>query len=158
MHLDIFGQNMVVISSAKVAKDLLDKKGSIYSDRPQSVRCSTITYSRGKKFTIYYRPLCAIGYIKAVSVVVVTFYPHSQGGINERRCGYSQTFTLQSHNETWRKQRRLVSHDLSVGSIMKYYPLQEKEAATLVRNLLNNPDDLMPEIQMYVLDFFQGLL
>lgn len=61
---------------------------------------------------------------------------------------------MQSHNETWRNQRRLVAHDFSMGSIAKYYALQEKEAATLVRNLLSDPDNLMPEIQMCVVDVF----
>lgn len=34
MSIDVFGQRMVIVNSAEVAVDMLDKKGSIYSDRP----------------------------------------------------------------------------------------------------------------------------
>ncbi|OCH86702.1 putative monooxygenase [Obba rivulosa] len=37
IHVDVFGQPIIVINSAKVAKDLLDKRSSIYSDRPHLV-------------------------------------------------------------------------------------------------------------------------
>ncbi|KAF9534613.1 putative monooxygenase [Crepidotus variabilis] len=34
MHVDVFGQSMLVVSSRKVAIDLLDKRSANYSDRP----------------------------------------------------------------------------------------------------------------------------
>ncbi|EGO19149.1 putative monooxygenase [Serpula lacrymans var. lacrymans S7.9] len=37
IYLDALGQPMVVINSAKVARDLLDKRSSIYSDRPHLI-------------------------------------------------------------------------------------------------------------------------
>ena len=37
MYLNIVGQPIVVVNSRKVAKDLLDKRSGIYSDRPVSV-------------------------------------------------------------------------------------------------------------------------
>ena len=37
MYLNIVGQPIFVVNSSKVAKDLLDKRSGIYSDRPVSV-------------------------------------------------------------------------------------------------------------------------
>lgn len=37
MHVDVFGQIFVIVSSLKVAEDLLEKRASIYSDRPHFV-------------------------------------------------------------------------------------------------------------------------
>lgn len=34
MSVYIFGQRMIIVNSAEVAMDMLEKKGSIYSDRP----------------------------------------------------------------------------------------------------------------------------
>ena len=40
IHLKAFGQHIIVLNSAQVASDLLDKKSSIYSDRPPLVMVS----------------------------------------------------------------------------------------------------------------------
>jgi hypothetical protein len=34
MHLQVLGKSMIVLDTLQAAVDLLDKKGSIYSDRP----------------------------------------------------------------------------------------------------------------------------
>ena len=41
MHIDVFGQSFVIISSLKIAEDLLEKRSLIYSDRPHFVRLSS---------------------------------------------------------------------------------------------------------------------
>ena len=42
MHVKIFGQSMVVLHSLHAARDLLDKRSSIYSDRPRFVLLSEL--------------------------------------------------------------------------------------------------------------------
>ncbi|CAA7268211.1 unnamed protein product [Cyclocybe aegerita] len=42
MHLNLAGQPVVVLSSQKVAADLLDRKASIYSDRPNNIVASDL--------------------------------------------------------------------------------------------------------------------
>jgi len=37
MHFDVFGASMIVINSAKIARELLDKRSNVYSDRPHFV-------------------------------------------------------------------------------------------------------------------------
>ena len=38
MHVDVFGQPFLIVSTLKIAEDLLEKRSSIYSDRPHFVR------------------------------------------------------------------------------------------------------------------------
>ena len=38
MHVDVFGQSFLIVSTLKIAEDLLEKRSSIYSDRPHFVR------------------------------------------------------------------------------------------------------------------------
>ena len=42
MHVKIFGQSMVILHSLEAARDLLDKRSSIYSDRPRFVLLSEL--------------------------------------------------------------------------------------------------------------------
>ncbi|KJA13410.1 hypothetical protein HYPSUDRAFT_220871 [Hypholoma sublateritium FD-334 SS-4] len=42
IYLNIIGQPVVVVNSSKIAKDLLDKRSSIYSDRPVSIMCGQL--------------------------------------------------------------------------------------------------------------------
>jgi hypothetical protein len=46
VYVDLAGQSMVVLNTHKVATDLLDKRASIYSDRPRLIVASEIM-SRG---------------------------------------------------------------------------------------------------------------
>lgn len=62
--------------------------------------------------------------------------------------GYDETFVLLPYGENWRKQRRLIAQDFGLSSTPKYYPLQEKEAAILVRNLLKDPSSLVEQIKL----------
>jgi len=41
----MFGQNMIVLSSLDAARELLDKRSSIYSDRPRFVLFSDLCVS-----------------------------------------------------------------------------------------------------------------
>ncbi|KZT07466.1 cytochrome P450 [Laetiporus sulphureus 93-53] len=48
IHLDVLGQPVIIINSAEVARDLLDKRSSIYSDRPHLVMAGDLVgYSEG---------------------------------------------------------------------------------------------------------------
>ncbi|KAF8154861.1 putative monooxygenase [Crassisporium funariophilum] len=107
MHVDIFGQSMVVINSTQMAKDLLDKRSNIYSDRPH--------------------------FIFAGDMV-----------------GYGETFVLQPYGDNWRKQRKMIAQDFSQSMTPRYYPLQEKEARILVRNILKDPSSLLSQIQLRI--------
>jgi hypothetical protein len=42
VYLHIFGQGIVFINTAEVAEELLDKRGAIYSDKPNLVMCGEL--------------------------------------------------------------------------------------------------------------------
>nr|VWP02625.1 Candidapepsin (EC (ACP) (Aspartate protease) (Secreted aspartic proteinase) (SAPT) [Ganoderma boninense] len=44
VHLDMLGQNVIVLGSLKAARDLLDKRSANYSDRPSSVMVELVEY------------------------------------------------------------------------------------------------------------------
>ncbi|KAF8797657.1 cytochrome P450 [Phlegmacium glaucopus] len=56
MHLKIFGQSMVILHSLQAARDLLDKRGSIYSDRPRFVLLSELMGWKSASTHIRYGP------------------------------------------------------------------------------------------------------
>jgi hypothetical protein len=45
VHIDIFGQSIIILNSLQAARDLLDKRSSIYSDRPRFVLLSELCVS-----------------------------------------------------------------------------------------------------------------
>ena len=61
-----------------------------------------------------------------------------------RRSGYNDPVVLQPYGENWRKQRKFVASDFSPVAVSRYYHLQENEARQLVRDILADPDRLMP--------------
>ncbi|KAF8898066.1 cytochrome P450 [Gymnopilus junonius] len=107
IQVNILGQPILIINSTRVAKELLDKRSAIYSDRPRFVMAGDLV-------------------------------------------GYDETFVLQPYGENWRKQRRLIAQDFSLSSTPKYYSLQEKEAAILVRNLLKDSSSLVEQIKLRI--------
>lgn len=53
-YLNIMGQDMIILNSSKVAADLLDKKSSIYSNRPVLMMCGEMVgWNRALAFTQY---------------------------------------------------------------------------------------------------------
>ena len=42
VHLEVFGQHVIVLNSAKAAKDLFERRSSIYSSRPFAVMLSEL--------------------------------------------------------------------------------------------------------------------
>lgn len=43
MYINVAGQNMIILGSHKVASDLLDRRSSIYSDRPRNIVSTLLT-------------------------------------------------------------------------------------------------------------------
>ena len=53
MYISLVGRPTVIINSVSVASDLLDKRGSIYSDRPQMPSFELIGYANMLPFVKY---------------------------------------------------------------------------------------------------------
>ena len=50
IHLNVLGQDTVVLGSLKAARDLLDKRSANYSDRPTSVMVELYVYHACPRF------------------------------------------------------------------------------------------------------------
>ncbi|KAJ7122958.1 cytochrome P450 [Mycena epipterygia] len=96
-YLNLAGQPVVVLNTHAVTADLLDRRSTIYSDRPRFVMAGEIL----------------------------------TGGIFIAFSGYG---------ELWRKLRKAAHEGLNVRASEAYQPLQEKEAAVLVDNLIKDPE------------------
>ncbi|KAF7375498.1 putative monooxygenase [Mycena sanguinolenta] len=106
VYVNALGEPLFIINSAKVAIDLLDKRSSIYSDRPSF-------------------PMATLS-------------------------GNAEVLGIQSYNEKWRQQRKIVAQDFSPSGVPRYYSLQETESRKLVRGLLGDPSTMTSQIQLRV--------
>ncbi|KAF7375517.1 putative monooxygenase [Mycena sanguinolenta] len=106
VYVDALGQPMIIINSAKVANELLDKRGSIYADRPS---------------------------LAMATLAAVT-----------------NSFAVQSYNESWRQQRQMFAQEFSPSAVRQYYPLQETEARKLVHGLIDDPSTLARQTQLRI--------
>ncbi|KZT66303.1 cytochrome P450 [Daedalea quercina L-15889] len=106
VHLEALGDHLVVLNSARVAKELLDGRSALYSDRP-SLTMAELS-------------------------------------------GFSVGIALQSYNDEWRAQRRIVAQAFSPGVISRYYPIQELEARKLVYGLHHSPETLVSQTKTRV--------
>ncbi|EIM88908.1 cytochrome P450 [Stereum hirsutum FP-91666 SS1] len=94
--LNFAGQPVVVLNSHKVTTDLLDRRSTIYSDRPRFIMASEIL----------------------TGSIFIAF---------------------SSYGDLWRKLRKAAHEGLNVRAAEAYQPLQEKDAAVLVADLLKEP-------------------
>ena len=139
MYLNIVGQPIVVVNSSKVAKDLLDKRSGIYSDRPVSV-------SYNIREILLSNEIFRLDYVwTTVRTAISLQHPCS---LTASRVGFGASYAMQNYGEKFRKQRRMVSKGFSVAKVPQYYGLQEKEATVLINNLLKNPKALFPEVHL----------
>ena len=60
MYLSAFGQGILVVNSQRVALDLLEKRSSIYSDRPRNISLSEFLTEHLTFVFTKYGDLCAI--------------------------------------------------------------------------------------------------
>jgi cytochrome P450 len=68
--------------------------------------------------------------------------------LNLKSCGLGRTTVLSPSNDDWRQQRKLISHDLAPRLIPRYHAFQEAEARLLVKNIIEEPSELDPLIQL----------
>ncbi|KAK7458132.1 hypothetical protein VKT23_010040 [Stygiomarasmius scandens] len=113
IYLDVVGTPIVVINSVSVAKDLLDKRSAIYSDRPHLVMACELQ----------------------VHAILFSYYLLT---LSFLRAGLDQAFPLKQYGEAWRTQRKLVSQHLSQSAMPKYHTIQESEARKFVSRVLSN--------------------
>ena len=129
MSFHIFGQVIVVLSSTKATKDLLEKRGDIYSDRP------------------------VIPFYEMYMIRLVT----STFPLIRYRMEFGWTLPLARYAEQWRLGRKLLDRSLGAGAASAYRPLQQLKTRLLLTRLLANPHEWEDHIELSALFLLNSL-
>jgi cytochrome P450 len=123
ISLRVFGRVIVVLNSVKASKDLLERRGDIYSDRA-------------------FVPICEM---------YVFFYVRTLGvGLMALRMKWEWIVPLARNTEFWRQARRLLDRGLRPGAVPAYRPLQQAKARALLVSLLAKPDEWEAHLDQFV--------
>lgn len=140
IYLEVVGQPLVILNSANAAKDLLDKRSSIYSDRPHLVRlhisflwCSPLNGFSHRRWQENCEKI----------VIILSFNPKLHD-----RSGYGKSMVLEPYGNNWRKQRKMTTHDFAPTTVARYHSLQETEARKLIRSVLMDPTTLFSQTKL----------
>ncbi|KAJ7282318.1 putative monooxygenase [Mycena rebaudengoi] len=63
---------------------------------------------------------------------------------------YDKGFVLQSYNDNWRQQRKIVTQDLAPRMLPRYHAFQEAEARLLAKNVIEDPSKLEHLIKLRI--------
>jgi len=107
---------MVVISSQKIAADLLDRRAAIYSDRPRNIVASDIM-TRG---------------------LLIVFSRYNDVYVQTRTTAWFHHADL---GDSWRRLRKAAHEGLNKGVVHRFHPTQHIEGVLLACGLLAEPDN-----------------
>ena len=125
MSFHVFGQVIVVLSSTKATKDLLEKRGDIYSDRPVV-------------------PFYEMYLIRLVTPEFLLIW---------YRMEWEWMLPLGRYAEQWRLGRKLLDRSLGAGAASAYRPLQQLKSRSLLTWLLTSPHEWVAHVELSALFF-----
>jgi cytochrome P450 len=113
---------MIVLNSLSVIKDLLDKRASIYSNRPV---------------------LTVAGELTGFDQVSATLFLASF--LDLTRC---KVIVLMQYGPEWRLRRKLAHGALNSVAVKKYYSMQEELVVMAALSILESPEKFRDHIQL----------
>lgn len=116
VYVNMLGKDFIIINSANVAHDLMDRRSTIYSERPHI----------------------------AANKLYVTWLVESRGrnGLTRaHRFGMDFNSGLLPYGNKWRLHRKLFNTALNKGTARQYQPIAISKARQLIENLLDMPED-----------------
>lgn len=123
MYFDVLGTPLLSINSFEAASDLLDKKGSIYSDRPRM-------------------PMVKELYVHRFITWKKCLLPHS--------LGWTWNLVLQSYSEGFAVQRKMVQQKLQQTVVTSQYrPVIAREVKAMLHRLQASPDAFTHHLKRY---------
>ena len=130
MSLKVLGQTIVILNSHKAARDLLEKRGTIYSDRPAlpSLEMSVIT----------------LAFVQAIHWSHNTLITYTRMNLNFN-------LTIKPYGSYWRTGRSMADHSLRQSASLAYRPMLIREARRFLGNLVRSPDDVVASSRQSVL-------
>ena len=141
MLLHAFNRKMIILNSVEAAVDLMEKRSSNYSDRPD--------------FPIF--QLYALFDSSTLGFILVWYLSHN-------RMGWGRSLTFSGYGKTFRKHRRLYQQHFSSQKAVQYRHTQLREARRLAFNLYEiGTDKIEPilnrwEIFMFEISFLTHVL
>lgn len=126
LYFSTLGASVVVLNSFEAARDLLDKKGALYSSRPRFVMLKEMCV-----------PSAAY---KATSLLIL--YSLSMD--------WSWNLVLMSYGKSFVAYRRVVQQEFQPSVVAgSHHPMMQYEVAALVSRALAEPNDLIDHIKQY---------
>jgi cytochrome P450 len=111
LSFHILGQVIVVLNTVKATRDLFDKRGAIYSDRP----------------VMPFYDMCVL----ASSIVGCM--------LTSIRMGWNWVLTFARSGDHWRQGRRMIDRGLRPVATASYRPIIQAKTLALLSRLLENP-------------------
>jgi hypothetical protein len=124
----VFGQVIIVLNSVKAAKELLEKRSRIYSDRP----------------VVPFYDMCAF----------IIQRPIPSSHFRLIRMGWDWFLPSAKYGEYWRRGRRLLDHGLRPGAAALYHPMQLAKTRAFLTRLLETPSEWEAHIELSVVPSF----
>ena len=129
MSFRVFGQVIVVLNSAKTTKDLLEKRGDIYSDRP----------------VIPFFDMCVLSVGIPTSQFIFL------------RMGCDWLLPTARYNERWHQGRKVLDRSLRPVAAALYRPMQQSKTRVFLTRLLESPSEWEAHVELSA-TFVLGLL
>ncbi|KAF8549585.1 cytochrome P450 [Imleria badia] len=119
----LLGKDIIILSSEKIAKDLLENRSKNYSDRPY-----LITRDMWGLFCL-------------VVMLLILFLCSM--------CGLGFLSVPLPYGDRWRSHRRFFHQTFRLEAVYRFLPSQHRKACKLLRRLLNAPEQLDVQVFEY---------
>jgi hypothetical protein len=116
----VFGQVFVVLNSAQTTKDLLEKRGDIYSDRP----------------VIPFFDMCVLSIGIPTSQFIFL------------RMGWNWFLPAARYTERWQQGRKVLDRSLRPGAVALYRPMQQSKTRVFLTRLLESPSEWEAHVEL----------
>ena len=113
MSFHVFGQVIVVLNSVKTTKDLLERRGNIYSDRP----------------VVPFYEMCVLSIGIPTSQFIFL------------RMERDWLLPTSRYNERWHQGRKVLDRSLRPGAVALYHPMQQSKTHVFLTRLLESPSE-----------------
>lgn len=126
LYLSVLGKSIVILNSEEAAVELLDKRSSLYSDRP--------------RFPM--QDLFVFPDLVWVVFLLIARLPF--------RIGWTDVLVFLPYGEQFQKQRKLLQQPLGRQAVSKFQHIQVAQAHTLLHNLLEDPNEVEHHTKRYI--------
>lgn len=112
VSVKILGQVIIILNSPKAAKELLEKRGNIYSDR---------------HLMPFYQMYASVGLCCSCD-------------LRNIRMGWEWFHPTTPYGDYWREGRRILDRSLRPGAVVQYRPMQLAKTHDFLYQLLSDPE------------------